>query len=124
MDQLIGVITRAIEPDSWEEVGGPGSIIAYQGVLTISQTIGPTHKIDQLLASVATRNQTRPADPRFPFPKNQLETPAHGTWPAVFQMAEALLRGAVTNGRIALIRTQPVPPSDLLSTVTRHNALD
>jgi hypothetical protein len=52
MDQLIAVITGAIAPDSWEEVGGPASIHPYQGVLTISQTDRIHAAVDQMLSKL------------------------------------------------------------------------
>ena len=49
MDQLITVITSAVVPESWEEVGGPAAINPFQGVLTISQTDHGHSQINQLL---------------------------------------------------------------------------
>lgn len=75
MDQLIGVITRTIERDSWEEVGGPGSIVAYQGVLTISQTHRTHAQIDRLLGQLRTAIDAS-GGPTIPLP--QKEMPAQG----------------------------------------------
>ncbi len=38
MDDLINAITSTVEPESWDEVGGPGSISAIGGALAIRQT--------------------------------------------------------------------------------------
>lgn len=50
-DLLIGAITNSIHPDSWDEVGGPGSIEGIYDTLVISQTSDIHHQIEQLLAT-------------------------------------------------------------------------
>ena len=35
-DSLVEVISTAVKPDSWNEVGGPGSIGTFQGTLVVS----------------------------------------------------------------------------------------
>ena len=53
-DSLIEVITTTLEPDSWDEVGGPGSVAEFPnaGVLVISQTRDNHQKIATLLNSL------------------------------------------------------------------------
>ena len=53
-DALMDVITTTIDPDSWDDVGGPGSIAEFDnaGVLVISQTWDVHQKIGPLLNSL------------------------------------------------------------------------
>ncbi len=51
-DSLVEVITTAVKPDSWDEVGGPGSIGPFQGTLVISQTDSSHAEIVRLLAAL------------------------------------------------------------------------
>src|SRR5262245_14662853 len=37
-DQLVELITATVKPDSWDDVGGPGAIDAYNGLFVVSQT--------------------------------------------------------------------------------------
>jgi general secretion pathway protein D len=47
--QLIEVITGSVTPDSWDHVGGPGSICAYNGLFTVSQTDNAHRQVEHLL---------------------------------------------------------------------------
>jgi hypothetical protein len=51
-DALLEVITSMVRPDSWDEVGGPGSVGAFQGMLVISQTERDHDEIQGLLAAL------------------------------------------------------------------------
>jgi hypothetical protein len=53
-DSLIEVITTTIHPDSWDEVGGPGSVkeMELAGALVVSQTRDVHREIAHLLASL------------------------------------------------------------------------
>lgn len=51
-DSLVNTITTAIAPTSWEEVGGPGSILALGDVLFISQTTQEQLQVAGLLAAL------------------------------------------------------------------------
>ncbi len=53
-DSLIELITTTIDPDSWDDVGGPGSIAEFATNLSlvISQTQEVHEKIDRLLAQL------------------------------------------------------------------------
>ena len=46
---LMEVITTTVAPDSWDEVGGPGSLADFKGLLTISQTQEVHEQIENLL---------------------------------------------------------------------------
>lgn len=47
--QLEGVITTTVDPETWSEVGGPGSIIQYNGLAIINQTPAVHAKVEKLL---------------------------------------------------------------------------
>ncbi len=49
-DSLIGLITATVEPDSWDTIGGPGSIVGISGALVISQTREVHDLVDGILA--------------------------------------------------------------------------
>jgi hypothetical protein len=55
-DQVIKAITSTIEPTSWDEVGGPGSIVPFRdqkpALLIISQTEDAHDQIERLLTSL------------------------------------------------------------------------
>ena len=67
-DPLIELITSSIEPDSWEDVGGPGSISGFENAssLVIRQRIGTHEQIAALLTTLRKAkslqdNSTTPA---------------------------------------------------------------
>jgi hypothetical protein len=47
--QLIRVITGTIEPDSWSEMGGPGSIQSINGLIVINHTRDVHDQVKHLL---------------------------------------------------------------------------
>jgi hypothetical protein len=53
-ESIMNVITTTIDPDSWDDVGGPGSLAQFDnaGVLIISQTWDVHQKIGPLLNSL------------------------------------------------------------------------
>jgi hypothetical protein len=53
-DTLIETITTTVEPDSWNEVGGPGTIAEYPGAgaLVISQTTEIHEHVEKVLAAL------------------------------------------------------------------------
>lgn len=48
-DNLIQVITTTVNPDSWDEVGGPGTIAEYKGMLAVTQTGVIHEEVERLL---------------------------------------------------------------------------
>jgi hypothetical protein len=46
---LIQLIVTNVEPDSWSEMGGPGSISAYHGLIVATQTAQVHKKIERVL---------------------------------------------------------------------------
>lgn len=58
-DTLIQAITSAIAPDSWDQVGGPGSIEGIYGALVVSQTEDVHEQLGDLLV---TYRQLRKSD--------------------------------------------------------------
>ena len=74
MEALIGTITNCVCRDTWNEVGGIGTIEDYQGTLVIYQT-GQVHdKIAEVLDHVRTAIQNA-GGPTLPIPQ---PTPMHG----------------------------------------------
>jgi len=54
MDSLFDVLTGTIEPETWEEIGGPGSIRWYRTYLIIHQTDRVHHQVEALLEGMCT----------------------------------------------------------------------
>lgn len=50
-DSLIELIATTVAPDSWDAVGGPGSISAYRGTIIVSQTSEIHEQIAGLLSA-------------------------------------------------------------------------
>ena len=48
-DQLIELITSTVRPDSWDDVGGPGAIDAYNGLFVVSQTAKVHEHVEHVL---------------------------------------------------------------------------
>jgi len=63
-DTLIDTISSTIEPDSWEEVGGPASIEPYftrrMRVLVVAQTYDAHYQIQSLLIKLAEHGGKTP----------------------------------------------------------------
>lgn len=49
ISDLIKVMTTTVAPDSWDEVGGPGSIYDFKGLVTVSQTQDVHEQVEKLL---------------------------------------------------------------------------
>ncbi len=66
-DSLIQTITSSIEPDSWDEVGGPGSIQPYytrrMRVIVVSQTYDAHWQLKALLSELTKHGGSRPLSP-------------------------------------------------------------
>lgn len=52
MDTLIDAITTIVEPSTWDEVGGPGSVAPIGGALAIAQTAAVHAKVQEFLDSL------------------------------------------------------------------------
>ena len=48
-NDLIELITSIVKPDSWDDVGGPGTIDAFNGLLVVSQTAEVHQSVERLL---------------------------------------------------------------------------
>jgi hypothetical protein len=48
-EQLIRIITTAVNPESWTEMGGPGTIGEYNGLVVVSQSARTHSKIEKVL---------------------------------------------------------------------------
>ncbi|MGD9721940.1 MAG: DUF4974 domain-containing protein [Pirellulales bacterium] len=51
-DALMNLIANTAKPDTWENVGGPGSMSGFQGTLVVSQTENVHDEIAQLLPAL------------------------------------------------------------------------
>jgi hypothetical protein len=60
LDEVINAITNAVDPRTWTESGGSGSIAPWNGALVVSQTENAQIQIADLLA--ALRHSARQAD--------------------------------------------------------------
>lgn len=71
-DALVRVITRMIQPDSWDEVGGAGSIELLKdwGLLVVSQTQGTHESIHMLLSRLADARRSQ----GVPVPQSPLKS--------------------------------------------------
>lgn len=57
-EKLVDLITGTVETSTWSELGGPGTIEGWNGMLTVSQTSHVQRTIEQLLAALReTRKQ-------------------------------------------------------------------
>lgn len=48
-EQLMNIITTAVDPNSWADVGGTGTIGEYNGLIVISQSARTHTKIEKVL---------------------------------------------------------------------------
>ncbi len=48
-DNLVQVVTSSVDPDSWDDIGGPGNAIEYKGMLVVLQTSDCHAKVEKLL---------------------------------------------------------------------------
>lgn len=56
-DSLIELITSTVSPESWDAVGGPGSISGFRGTIVVSQAAETHEDIVQLLAAARKAKQ-------------------------------------------------------------------
>jgi len=47
-DDLIAIITGTVDPQTWDDVGGPGAIDAYNGLIVVAQTADMHRKVEQV----------------------------------------------------------------------------
>ena len=48
-EQLMGIVTTAVDPDSWQEMGGIGTIGEYNGLIVVRQTARTHTKVEKVL---------------------------------------------------------------------------
>lgn len=63
-EQLIEILTTAVDPQSWTEQGGPGTIGQYNGLIVVSQSARTHTKVEKVL------DMLREAASRAKSPKN------------------------------------------------------
>jgi hypothetical protein len=105
-ESLIDVITRTLEPTSWDDVGGPGSIVESPGSesLVISQAAYVHDEIEHLLSSLRQAREDQPrreADPPGEGEKGMIlkvyRVPEH--WPDTLADAAAINAARPANQR-------------------------
>ena len=60
-DSLVDLLINIVSQDSWDEVGGFGSVGIWEGCLVVSQTFDQHQEIDQLLAALRSQRLAAPA---------------------------------------------------------------
>lgn len=65
---LIDLITSTVDPESWNEVGGPANICEYRGALVIAQTYQGHRKVERLLKGLREALAKQPAPSAPPKP--------------------------------------------------------
>ena len=60
-DQLLGIITNAVDTGTWDEIGGPGTIGHYNGLIVITQTASTHKKVEKLLDMMRTAAGLEPS---------------------------------------------------------------
>ncbi len=63
-EQLMEILTTAVDPQSWSEQGGPGTIGQYNGLIVVSQSARTHTKVEKVL------DMLREAASRAKSPKN------------------------------------------------------
>jgi len=48
-ERLIDLITTNVDPDSWSDTGGAGSISEYHGLIVVTQTAQTHKKVEHVL---------------------------------------------------------------------------
>jgi serpin B len=86
-NDLIDTITNTIRPTTWDVVGGPGSIVRFEGkgiqAIIVSQQWSVHHKIDKLLSDLRKmRNHslTKEEFDKLPLPPPPREKPNRTPW--------------------------------------------
>lgn len=59
---LVRAISSSVEPDSWGDAGGPGSIVEFRGSLVISQTEPVHERIEELLLQLRAPEAKQASD--------------------------------------------------------------
>jgi hypothetical protein len=122
-DSLIQVITSTVEPITWDNVGGPGSIEPFDGMLVITQT-QDIHR--QILETFTTLRATRLpviAAARCCSLKSPTRDWALGCRTTRHNLAKAHSWTAGSSGRSASRRDEPHGGSDPLSWRLFHSVI-
>ena len=66
-EMLMDLITTAVEPVSWDDVGGPGSLSSFSGALIVSQTDAAHDQVQALLTELRRAKHALEHDPAKAF---------------------------------------------------------
>jgi hypothetical protein len=64
-EQLMDILVTAVDPASWSDQGGPGTIGQYTGLIVVSQSARTHTKIEKVL-DMLREAAGRPQSPRNP----------------------------------------------------------
>jgi hypothetical protein len=64
-EQLMEILTTAVDPQSWTEQGGPGTIGQYNGLIVVSQSARTHTKVEKVL-EMLREAASRPKSPKNP----------------------------------------------------------
>ena len=62
--KLIEIVTATVEPDTWEQLGGGGTITDYQGLLIVNHNAHAHRKIEKVLNMLHEAINDRPKTKR------------------------------------------------------------
>jgi len=88
-DSLIEVITATLDPDSWDDVGGPGAIdcLDNAGALIVSQIRDTHRQIDSLLTALRQAKALQGIASKFAPPAGMLSVPSYSVPLRTMRMA-------------------------------------
>jgi hypothetical protein len=52
-DTIVNLVTTCVEPDMWDEVGGPGSVETFRGLLVYRQTYDGSRQVQELIDALS-----------------------------------------------------------------------
>jgi len=62
IDELIDLISSTVDPDTWTDNGGSGSISIFRGLLIVSQTEATHNEVEILLRQIRAGEHSQPGD--------------------------------------------------------------
>ena len=111
-DTLVELITSTIAPDTWEELGGPGSVTRFRNLLAVSQVEEVHERIGAMLNTLRQfRKQAAAADGETPL---VVDLPAHSD--AVQKILAALNKNTT-------IRFEDTSLTDAIETISKKHGI-
>ena len=110
LDALVDMMTRTVEPTTWDMVGGPGAAsgMAHHGVLFVSQTQQTHLLIQSLFAQIrAKRDEVKAADPTDTSTEAEQDVPRNRKGERLFLKVY----------RLSPVPSDPVTPAEVVEVV-------